>query len=449
MKRYFICLFCLLFCAGSYAQPYLKPSIGLASLPADNEPICNIPVYLGNYDTSGYAIGDTIADFTLYKTNGTPVHMQSVLQMHRPILLVAGSYTCGEFRSKVADINNMATFYSGLLNIIVVYTPEAHPNNDICPYTGTVFVGNQNIQDNIFYPQPTTYGERVAMVDTMNAHLTIIPPVVVDGPCNEWWTHFGPAPNNAYLVDTNGIVKGKAGWFDHPPENMWCTIDSFLGTNSGNCNNVAQNGTFAFDLIQDSVANGLPGDLLEVKGVLKNLSPIYGCTINIQRSQVNVPVGWATSLCTDICMPPTLDNMQVVLGPLDTQSFIFNFYTDPLIPGSGLGRVKFVNFYNSNNKVQQNYYGNTTEPLSIAGTGKTKDGIEIFPNPVNDILNVRFPETGKAKLVLSGIDGKVVKSSSCNYCETKTMDISSLKPGMYWLNVQGDKWNRNKKVIVH
>lgn len=449
MKRLCSFFFFLLFGTISYAQgPYLKPSIGLASLPADNTPICPPPVYLGNYDTSGYFVGDTVADFTLYKANGNPVSMSALLQSHRPVLLVAGSYTCGEFRSKVADLDSMMQFYGGLLNIIVVYIVEAHPDNAVSPYTGNIWIGNQNIQANIYYDQPTTYGERKAMVDTMNAHMPVMPMVAIDGPCNEWWLHFGPAPNNAYLIDTNGIVKSKAGWFNHPPENMWCSIDSLLGTNSGHCNALTQNGIFDFHLVQDSIINGLPGDVLTSHGVLKNLSPFFDCTVNIEKTGMNLPSGWETALCTDICLPANVNNTQIVLAPSDTQSFVFYFYTDSTLSGSGHAQVTFTNAFNQNNVVRQKYYGHTAQVVLGTPGIEGKQDIETFPNPVHGSLHVKFPETTYANITLTNVEGKTLKKVVCNYCSIKSIDLSSAPPGIYWLQVTGDQWNKNVKVAI-
>jgi hypothetical protein len=65
----------------------------------------------------------------------------------------------------------------------------------------------------------------------------IVPKILLDDTGNEWWEHFGPASNNAYLLNSKGVVVAKNAWFNDPTTtNMWCNIDKLLGTHSGKCN---------------------------------------------------------------------------------------------------------------------------------------------------------------------------------------------------------------------
>lgn len=446
--RYRLVVFILFLSSAAFCQgPYLKPSIGLASLPALNTAICPIPVYLGNYLASGYHLDDTIPDFTFYDVNGNATSMHDLLLAKKPVLLVAGSYTCPEFRYKVPDINAMEQFYAGLLKIVVVYIVEAHPDNAICPYTGNLNITNYNIQDNVLYDQPGSYGARVAMVDTMNAHLNVLPQVLIDGPCNEWWTHFGPAPNNAYLIDTNGIVVGKNGWYNYNTENMWCSIDSLLGTNSGYCNAIPQNGYFSLFMTQDTVVNGAVGDVLTVHGVLRNLSATNDCTIDIKRTIENIPSGWETSLCTDICLPPNVPNTQVILAPLDTQSFTFYFYTDPNLPGNGNAEVTFTNLFNPNNVTTKEYYAHTSTALGTAKIN-AKEKFNVSPNPAIDHIDVSFTEARKETVILCDMEGRQIRKETCYNCKSIPIDVSALPRGVYWLQAKSELNTEHKKIIV-
>lgn len=437
----------ILFFTESWAQsPYLKPSIGLAALPADTESICNIPLYLGNYDTSGYLVGDTIPNFILYTAAGTPVNIHNVLHLKKPVLLVAGSYTCSEFRDRVQDINDMAAFYQGLLNIYVIYTLEAHPDNAICAYTGNLYIGPANYQANILYPQEETYGERRLMVDTMDMNLAVHPTILVDGPCNEWWSNFGPAPDNGYLIDTNGIVFAKNPWFNHEPYNMWCSIDSLLGTNSGHCIAPVPGATFDFQLQQDSVVNGVAGDVLTVQGMLKNLSPTTSVTINIGKTANNTPAGWETALCTDICLPPNVNTTQLSIAPADSQSFIFYFYTDS-IPASGSMEVTFRNPLDTTNQLSQRYYANTS-PLLNMQPGIDKYPVSIYPNPATNKLHLRFPYSNEVIASLTDLNNKSIKQVYCNYCNTAEISIPDIPKGFYILKVIGGDWNKTMKIMI-
>jgi hypothetical protein len=440
----------LLHCLNLNAQgPYLKPSIGLAALPADNSPVCSIPVYQGSFYNSGYILGDTINDFTLYTIAGSAVNMATVLQAKTPVLLVAGSYTCPVFRQKVVDINAMTAFYGSQLKIYVIYTVEAHPSVNPSPYSGAIWLTSQNQSAGILFAQPATYGQRKAMVDTMNAHLTINAPVLVDGPCNEWWSHFGPAPNNAYLIDTNGVVRAKNGWYNRLPDNMWCSIDTLLGTSSGQCSPVANNGNFSFSLLADSTISGPAGSVLTIHGMLRNLSAIATATVNIQKAQNNTPATWQTALCTDVCLGTNVNQTQVIIPPADSQSFTFYFYTDN-VPASGNMQVNFTNPNNSNNKTKQKYYSSTW-PLSLRDVDKEAHTVQIFPNPSSGRLTLSFSprSTSLITICVLNVEGEIARNLEWGIQSKQTMiDLSDLPRGLYFLQLRGDNLIETHKISL-
>ncbi len=228
-----ITLFFLCFSLSGYSQIVLKPSIGLNSRPNDGDPVCNIPTYIdpdNTYNTPGLQTGDTIPHFKLYKLNGDSVDILTELLDGKPILLVGANYTCPIYRTKVTDINNMLTQYGSAIKIFQVYIVEAHPNSpDPSPYSGTVWVTGQNQQAGILYNQPTTYLQRKNLVQTMVNNMTNNAPIIIDGPCNAWWTNFGTAPNSGFLLRPNGTIFVKHGWFHKTGVyNMYNDIDSLL-----------------------------------------------------------------------------------------------------------------------------------------------------------------------------------------------------------------------------
>src|SRR5688572_928433 len=208
----------------------LLPFIGLNSIPSPTANVCKEPFYLGNFYSTGYQMGDTVPDFKLYALNGDSLILSQSLTSGKPVLLIAGSLTCPVFRAKVATINQVAVTYSTFVNVYIIYTIEAHPT-DTSVYFGYVNVTSQNISGGILFKQPQNYGERKAMVDTMGSYFNLTAPVYLDAPCNNWWKKFGPAPNNSYLIGTNGVVLNKHGWFHKFPDNIYCDLDSILNFN--------------------------------------------------------------------------------------------------------------------------------------------------------------------------------------------------------------------------
>lgn len=196
----------------------LKTSIGLESLPTDSESICALDFYTSaDYQVNAIARGEIINDFTLYDLNGSAINLRAELEDEKPILLMSGSFTCPIFRRSSKDLEMLLSEFESDLKALIIYTTEAHPDVDPSPYKGEEWEAQANINQGFFYRQPTTYGERKAMVEVMmeEERMSIPCPVLIDGPCNEWWTSFGEAPNRAYLVRPNGMVYVSHGWFDY------------------------------------------------------------------------------------------------------------------------------------------------------------------------------------------------------------------------------------------
>jgi hypothetical protein len=236
---YFIIFMMPLFHAG--AQISLLSSIGISALPSDADSICTIPVSSppgGDFGLAGFNEGDTIPHFRLYTPDGISVDIEDELKKGLPVLLISGSYTCPVYRSIIDDMNAIASDYAGEISVFNIYVVEAHPIVDMNPYSGVNNVTQNNYDDSVLYEQPETYGERKWVIAEMEKKYPVTPDILIDGICNEWWLNFGPAPNNAYLVNTNGIIFSKQGWFNKAPENMSDDIDSLLSLYSASVKDI-------------------------------------------------------------------------------------------------------------------------------------------------------------------------------------------------------------------
>jgi hypothetical protein len=427
--NHFIALAIALWCSIQPSNAQTQPSIGLSSLPSATDSICVIPVYTGNFNNTGFQSGDTVPDFTLYDINGDAFQLSNELSSGVPVLLISSSLTCPVFRGKIPLINQMDSIYGGLVKIIVVYTVEAHPEIDISPYSGNVWTTGQNFSQNILFRQPVTYGQRVQMVDTLLDLYPLNVDVLVDGPCNNWWLNYGPAPNNAYLIRSDGMVVAKHPWFNQAPLNMYCSIDSLLGYNSGMCSTFGNNGVFDFDLDVDSTEAGLPLQTLPIHATLTNLSTTDNVVMDIIKRQVNVPAGWQTALCSDICYASNVDSVRITLPPSTSQPFTFYFYTDA-VPGQGMTRVLFRNANNPNNRFFQGFYGYTNQ------TGVEEDLISsplIYPNPAQESISVgaaTFTQLPMAYEIITA-QGKEIESGFCN----GTVSVKNYPNGLYILKL--------------
>ena len=411
----------------SFSQPVLKPHIGLNSIPADTDTMCYFPVYIdpGGYTAPGYQVGDTVNDFTLFSFNGDTLNLRNELLKGKPVVLVSGSYTCPVFRNKINSLNSLVAEYGDSVSFFVIYCIEAHPYPDISPYFGYVNVGQQNINEGIIFPQPRTYGERKTMVYRLDSARDISASVFIDGPCNEWLLHYGPAPNNAYLINTNGTVFAKHGWFNRPPEDMADDIDSLLYGASGGGGG-SSNGLFNFQYTADSLVTGPPGETLYGHGEFINVSD-SGVYIKIVRDLEDLPVGWASSICIDVCLPPETDTVTFYLAPRDTQSYTMYFYTTAE-PGFGRIRMRFGNVNNAANRFTKNFLCRTDSSLTSINPNNTIIPQEFYlkqnyPNPFNPSTNLEF---GISKLGFVSLKVYDVLGN-----EVATLVNENLHPGNY------------------
>ncbi|NNF01476.1 MAG: T9SS type A sorting domain-containing protein [Bacteroidia bacterium] len=415
----------------------LNGFIGTSTLPSDADSICPIPLYTGGYSNSGFFEGDTVPDFKFYDLNGDSIVLSEELDNGKPKLIVTGSYTCPVYRNKLPDLQQVSSSYGNDIDIYIIYVVEAHPVIDVSPYSGTVWTTAQNQSDSVLYRQPKTYGERKQIVSEMINDMGITVPIYIDGLCNEWWSNFGPAPNNAYLIDTNGVVFAKHPWFNKSPENIFCDIDSLLGNPLGpTCSGGSTAGTFIFSLNEPQVKSDVPGSTITIYGTLTNTSN-EAAVVDIIRVVEDLPNGWTSAMCTDICLPYWVDTTFVQIPAGGTQLYIMYFYTSAQ-EDTGRVRILFKNRNVSGNNYSQNYMGITDSSLSTGinyVSNSNKISINAIPNPVNSIANFNILNanllSSDAKICIYDILGNRVKTIACNNLESVQIDVNDLANGMY------------------
>ncbi len=439
MKKYIY--FLLLFVNLKLAIGQLLPTIGLNSMPSNTTAICAEPWYLGSFYTSGLPVGNTVPDFKLYNLNGDSLILSNELLAGKPILLIAGSLTCPIFRGKINTINQIVATYGTAIKVFIIYTIEAHPT-DTSVYFGNVNVTTQNQNAGILFPQPTTYGARKQLVDTMSYWVSPNAPVFIDGPCNEWWNAFGPAPNNAYIINPNGVIVKKHGWLDKSPDKIFCDIDNVLAINSGSCVVSNAPGTFTLNVL-NSYVNGNAGDLLYDFARVKNTESV-NVTVSVKKTQKNHPVGWQTAFCADVCYSTAEDSISFVIPPYDSLLFSLDFYTDA-IPDSGSVKVGFRNVNKPNNSFAVRFRANTlAAQIGIGEYKKNTSIFSIFPNPSHDMVKLVTKEKNFT-VTFRDYTGKEVYSA-LNETAIRTSD---LERGIYFVSVVSENGTFVSKLILH
>ena len=78
-----------------------------------------------------------------------------------------------------------------------------------------------------------------------------------------------------------------------------------------------------------------------------------------------------------------------------------------------------------------------------------KDWIRIFPNPVNDVLNISLPENinGKATISILDILGKEIQKTSFAAVSELSISTTSLASGIYFIKLKLDAEVYVKKIL--
>lgn len=349
------------------AQPDLLPTLGVGAVPNDADPICTLPVQTPPIASCGRPEGEQAADFTLHDVEGNAFNLGTALLEGKPVLMISSSYTCPVFRNKVPKINQLFADHAGELTIVIIYTPEAHPAVDISPYFGAVNTGQQNLNEGILIEQPETYGERRAVLQDMLAGLQIDAPVYLDGPCNEWWDYYGPQPNNAYLIDVNGTIHTHHDWFDKLPDDIDCDIEDLLALPpTSDCGGTTFGGDFNVQWMSNDTVYGEGGTTLTAHLKLFNTSATEEVLVRVVKLQTNLPEGWQTSLCLDVCYLPDVDTALVPIAAGDTMHFYYYFYSTP---GDAIGytRLGMRNENNFNNSFSREVWGVASGSVGVSG----------------------------------------------------------------------------------
>ena len=121
----------------------------------------------------------------------------------------------------------MSTEYSDYIHFVIIYTIEAHPFNSPSPYSDEEWTTPASTDaEGCTLNQPANYEERTRQATQMAEELEITIPVLTDEMDNPVWCTYGPAPNSAYFIGTDGRIIVKQGWYQ--PELMKMAVAAYL-----------------------------------------------------------------------------------------------------------------------------------------------------------------------------------------------------------------------------
>ncbi len=90
-----------------------------------------------------------------------------------------------------------------------------------------------------------------------------------------------------------------------------------------------------------------------------------------------------------------------------------------------------------------------TFPIALTGVEAVEQGINLYPNPANDMfnINVGILASEKAKLTVTNTQGQIVYNGSLVNGKAQ-ISVANLSEGMYMVSVQSGSKNLNTKMVV-
>lgn len=171
------------------------------------------------YSKQGPQPGEQVPDLTVYNLEGQPVALSS-LWKDKPALIVTASATCPISVRSCPTLKKLASVNVNYVNAAVLYIREAHPAEGAPSADRDLGARTQ--------PQPKTAEERLTLARLFTERVDHGTPILVDGIDNKAAEALGAGPNIGLLVNTDGRVIHRQGWFD--PNAMTRAFLEFDGT---------------------------------------------------------------------------------------------------------------------------------------------------------------------------------------------------------------------------
>lgn len=157
-------------------------------------------------------------------------------------------------------------------------------------------------------------------------------------------------------------------------------------------------------------------------------------SVKCKKIVINQVNGSSNFFSWDITYGPTAYVSNSISIPSDSsfKSFSSHYLWNNL---TGSTKIRYV-FFDSLNANDSVWY-DLTYDITVGLPENLEDEIKIFPNPAQDQLYIQG--VNQADLTVYNLMGEIILKS-----QTKQLDVSSLKPGIYYLKIEND----NKTTIV-
>lgn len=282
---------------------------------------------------------------------------------------------------------------------------------------------------------------------------TISNPVIVYASAQKFNVELTATTDKGCVAKASGVVTVNAN------PNATVTADGSLSFCDGKNVKLSTIGGFLYQWMRNNISIAGANDSMLNVGVGGDykvvVASLAGCTDTSSVSTVTVipksnfaGITGATTVSPGATQSYTINNVSGL-------TYNWSVFGGNIISGQGTSavQVQWTNPGNGRVIVSADCYKNDTLNVSIVG-GISNQGTlfaaEVYPNPTNDIIQVKLPEHIQFTTIqLYDLNGKLVHLEGVNGRGQVTLDMQSLSAGVYQLVITGDGGSIRHKVVLN
>lgn len=157
-------------------------------------------------EASGVQEGGQMPEVEVLDLDGKVMKL-STLWRELPLVLVTASITCPVAVDQCPTLKGLAEAHRDQANVVILYVREAHPAPDGTPLT-------PEASGHASQPQPSTLDDRLKLARSFAKQFSGGARVLVTPIDNPLIAQLGTGPNTALLIDTQGRLAAKHGWYE-------------------------------------------------------------------------------------------------------------------------------------------------------------------------------------------------------------------------------------------
>ena len=126
-------------------------------------------------------------------------------------------------------------------------------------------------------------------------------------------------------------------------------------------------------------------------------------------------------------------------------------YSYNLSAFEGQSSLTFRFVFHSDQAVNQE--GVILDNFTVAGTLGINDfelsGFQIYPNPSENIFNIKFKNNNEFEFEVYDITGKIIVDKTKVSRDSYQLDMSSYSTGMYFINIKANNQSATRKLMLN